>query len=38
MAFHCSELPFVFDNTDRLLRHDRRRFRARELGATMSEA
>src|SRR5215472_11553381 len=36
-AFHCSELPFVFDNTDRCAAMTGGTQEARELGAKMSE-
>ncbi len=38
MAFHCSELPFVFDNTDRCAAMTGGGPEARELGAKISEA
>jgi para-nitrobenzyl esterase len=37
-AFHCSELPFVFDNTDRCAAMTGGTQEARELGAKMSES
>jgi para-nitrobenzyl esterase len=36
-AFHCAELPFVFDNTDRCAAMTGGTTEARELGARMSE-
>src|SRR5579871_1965599 len=36
-AFHCAELPFVFDNTDRCAAMTGGTAEARELGAKMSE-
>jgi para-nitrobenzyl esterase len=37
-AFHCSELPFCFDNTDRCAAMTGGTTEARELGAKMSQA
>ena len=37
-AFHCSELPFVFDNTDRCAGMTGGTVEARELGAKMADA
>ncbi len=38
MAFHCSELPFVFDNTDRCAAMTGGGLEARALGAKVSQA
>ena len=38
MAFHCAELPFVFDNTDRCAAMTGGGSEARALGAKMSDA